>query len=126
MKDLARLPFLRLKIQGIGLDVGTLATSHATYVNITATEMAMDDLRLAYSKIMTEYEVTDDEGSDDPEEGQGQGSMPVPARSNFDAAQQPSPSPAPARPAGPPAGGASLFDRWASFKYICQLPHLSL
>ena len=112
VQDLSRLPFLRLKVQSIGLDLGLLAASKATYINFTAAELTVDDLRLAYSKIMTEYEVTDDEGSDaDGEEGHASSSLPHPAPSSFAAAATQAQPPLRQSPPKPVAGGASLFDR---------------
>ena len=55
---LTRLPFLRAVVQDLSMDLGTLARTGATYMRFTAKYVAADDLRLAYSKIMTEYEVT--------------------------------------------------------------------
>ena len=55
--DIPRLPFLRAKVQNIEMDLGVLEKSQATYMEFNAGGVACDDLRLAYSKIMTEYEV---------------------------------------------------------------------
>ena len=112
-RDLSRLPFLRLKVQGIGLDLGLLAKSKATYVNFTAAEFTVDDLRLAYSKIMTEYAVTDDEGSDVADAGEGGGPT-TPRPSSFAAAAGGAPPGSVTRQSSgikPPSAGASLFDR---------------
>lgn len=51
------LPFMRARVQNIVMDLGTLEKSGATYMEFNAGGVACDDLRLAYSKIMTEYEV---------------------------------------------------------------------
>lgn len=55
--DIARLPFLRAKVQDVEMDLGLLEKSQATYMEFNAGGVVCDDLRLAYSKIMTEYEV---------------------------------------------------------------------
>lgn len=123
INELARLPFLRLKIQGIGLDLGLLAASKATYISLTAAEVTLDDLRLAYSKIMTEYEVTDDEDDDTSaaasavqtsaaagrESYTAQDVAPEVQSSFMSAAQTPRPHRRPAAESS--TGGASLFDR---------------
>lgn len=119
IRDLSRLPFLRIKVQGVGLDLGTLINSKATYIKITAADLAADDLRLAYSKIMTEYEVTDEEGSD-VEDGTVQASAmgPAPGPSSFETAASARLRPRSRRArraTRPPADGASLFDRCAGW-----------
>ncbi len=55
--DIDRLPFLRAKVQNVEMDLGVLEKSQATYMEFNAGGVVCDDLRLAYSKIMTEYEV---------------------------------------------------------------------
>ena len=66
--DVKRLPFLRIKLHDACLDLATLAESAATYINITTEQAACDDLRLAYCKVMTEYDVSgQDEGQEDPQ-----------------------------------------------------------
>ena len=55
--NIQQLPFLRLHIHGVELDLGVLERSKATYLQLSAAAASCDDLRLAYSKIMTEYEV---------------------------------------------------------------------
>ena len=68
--DVKRLPFLRIKLHDACLDLATLAESAATYINITTEQAACDDLRLAYCKVMTEYDVSgQDEGQEDPQWG---------------------------------------------------------
>lgn len=48
---------MRARVQNIEMDLGVLEKSEATYMEFNAGGVACDDLRLAYSKIMTEYEV---------------------------------------------------------------------
>ena len=55
--DIPRLPFLRARLQNIEMDLGVLEKSEATYMEFNAGGVSCDDLRLAYSKIMTEYEL---------------------------------------------------------------------
>ena len=66
--DLERLPFMRARVQNIEMDLGVLEKSGATYMQFNAGGAACDDLRLAYSKIMTEYEIySEDAVSDLPQ-----------------------------------------------------------
>ena len=66
--SLARLPFMRARVQNIEMDLGVLEKSGATYMQFNAGGAACDDLRLAYSKIMTEYEIySEDAVSDLPQ-----------------------------------------------------------
>ena len=66
--DLDRLPFMRARVQNIEMDLGVLEKSGATYMQFNAGGAACDDLRLAYSKIMTEYEIySEDAVSDLPQ-----------------------------------------------------------
>lgn len=44
-------------MQDVEMDLGVLEKSQATYMEFNAGGVVCDDLRLAYSKIMTEYEV---------------------------------------------------------------------
>ena len=55
--DIPMLPFMRATVQSVVMDLGLLEKSGATYMEFNAGGVACDDLRLAYSKIMTEYEV---------------------------------------------------------------------
>lgn len=55
--DIPLLPFLRVRVQAVEMDLGVLEQSGSTYMRFAAGGATCDDLRLAYSKIMTEYEV---------------------------------------------------------------------
>ena len=63
--DIPLLPFLRVRVHNVEMDLGVLARSGATYMEFAAGGATCDDLRLAYSKIMTEYEVYNDDTFDE-------------------------------------------------------------
>ena len=63
-EDIPRLPFMRARVFNVEMDLGVLEKSGATYLRFGASGLSCDDLRLAYSKIMTEYEVVREEGED--------------------------------------------------------------
>ena len=66
--DIPRLPFLRASVLNVQMDLGVLERSGNTYMTFRAGGANCDDLRLAYSKIMTEFEVVvDDDFGDLPQ-----------------------------------------------------------
>lgn len=67
--DIPRLPFVRLRVQNIDMDLGVLEHSGATYMQFAVEGATCDDLRLAYSKIMTEYEVYNEDTFDEQASG---------------------------------------------------------
>jgi hypothetical protein len=64
-EDIPRLPFIRARLQNVEMDLGVLEKSGATYMQFHAGGAVCDDLRLAYSKIMTEYEVYNEDDFDE-------------------------------------------------------------
>lgn len=56
-EDAKMLPFMRVLGQKLGIDLGSLRDSGSVYMRFTAEAVDIDDLRLAYGKIMSEMEI---------------------------------------------------------------------
>lgn len=56
-EDAKMLPFMRVLGQKLGIDLGSLRNSGSVYMRFTADAVDIDDLRLAYGKIMSEMEI---------------------------------------------------------------------